>query len=979
MAFRRPHPNRISHGSSSDRELELEQVNQALRDELSNEVSINKSNEKYIKDLERKYTRCENEIQSLNKELEQLENASNEEKSELRSEISSLKRSLYQAKKEVRDKISYIDNIEKQLQESEERIQNLRHRFKVISSRRSSPSLYNSEEEDIDMENLDLFIQIERGLTRIENHLRGAGTPLNNPINIINGIRGSLNTVRHNYQSAYQDIDGVIAQRDDSNNQIVQLQQDVNYYRQQNADLQNQTNQLIQVRDTLQNHVNRLTLERNNSQNNLALMTTAYNNERTECRRWRGIAQQFERGMQMRINNLLLEKFTLNFKLRRCQRHGRELQQKYDMRGYLWHNVTLVLEEQFKLRHAFEIIFKAFIYRLEQELQQCRGDKGLLEYNRDRLFDRYYNKFKDRKASHIKWKNRERNSQQLILNLQAQILLLQNNQPINLNMAAADRQHIYQTIQTSLAHIPSYIGQEPPDDYSVNIQNKSHSDSSDITRAEIDMIKSQLALIPTTLPQSTQPTSQRQEGQLLRPSQMEPGKKYRDPDLRLNDQEWLRMDEATDRLSALAGPSTLQSLMDTISKGVMDRITPFLPNKKKNTSNDDMDEITKGMAELSINKAIAKGIEAGVNAVIKSSKHRCSNCNRTGHNSRKCTRKKRSKSRSKKRGSVNKVAVDSGSDTNSSDNDSSDNNSDSGGSSSEVESDHSFDSSSKKRQSLESPIQRSSQKMQKKSGMIIDSQIRKIILAMFNDPEVIETIKNNINNTNLSIAKPDFINYREPAPEIPESDDEEETLNDPMEIDFVRRKEPATSLATIPCKIKRLKIPALVLDSGAEPPITSEDIVKRVNWPIDKSEKYDLSGVATVPTESIGIARNFPITFPPGFTIREDFVVVRVPKPTLIFPNPLLKKYKCAIDWGKDELKIPFNGKDHIIPVTMHKVKNKLEVNCATASQDDKPLVSDQLSQETDSDKDNNVPLEEWHAPVGFSSDSNNSTLKKNA
>ncbi|CAH1765324.1 1120_t:CDS:2, partial [Entrophospora sp. SA101] len=82
----------------------------------------------------------------------------------------------------------------------------------------------------------------------------------------------------------------------------------------------------------------------------------------------------------------------LNFKLRRCQRHGRELQ---------------------------------------QELQQYRADKGLLEYNRDRLFDRYYNKFKDRKASHIKWKNRERNSQQLILNLNQQIFALQNNPLLN--------------------------------------------------------------------------------------------------------------------------------------------------------------------------------------------------------------------------------------------------------------------------------------------------------------------------------------------------------------------------------------------------------------------------------------------------------------------------------------------------------------------------------------------------------------------
>ena len=69
---------------------------------------------------------------------------------------------------------------------------------------------------------------------------------------------------------------------------------------------------------------------------------------------------------------------------------------------------------------------------MERQLQ-CQADKGLLEYNQDRLFDRYYNKFKDRKASHIKWKNRERNSQQLILNLQAQILLLQNNIPQNHN------------------------------------------------------------------------------------------------------------------------------------------------------------------------------------------------------------------------------------------------------------------------------------------------------------------------------------------------------------------------------------------------------------------------------------------------------------------------------------------------------------------------------------------------------------------
>ncbi|CAJ0832494.1 15098_t:CDS:2 [Entrophospora sp. SA101] len=311
MAFHRPHPKRISHEPVSNRELELEQVNQALRDELSNEVSINKSNEKYINELEHKYTQCEKEIQSLNKELEWLDNALEEEKAELRSEIASLKRSLYQAKKEIRDKVSYTDIIEKQLQESEERVQNLRLRFKIISSRRSSPILYNSE-EDTDMAHIDPFINITRGLNRLENHFTG-GTPLINPVNIIQGMYGTLNTIRANYQRIDQDLDDVTNQRDARDAQIVQLQQDVNYFRQQNI--------------ALQNHVNQLTLERNNSQNDLALMTTAYYNEREERRHLWRVAKQLEKGMQMRINTLLLDKLALNFKLRRCQRHGRELQQ----------------------------------------------------------------------------------------------------------------------------------------------------------------------------------------------------------------------------------------------------------------------------------------------------------------------------------------------------------------------------------------------------------------------------------------------------------------------------------------------------------------------------------------------------------------------------------------------------------------------------------------------------------------------------
>jgi hypothetical protein len=185
---------------------------------------------------------------------------------------------------------------------------------------------------------------------------------------------------------------------------------------------------------------------------------------------------------------------------------------------------------------------------------------------------------------------------------------------------------------------------------------------------------------------------------------------------------------------------------------------------------------------------------------------------------------------------------------------------------------------------------------------------------------------------------------------------EEESLDDPMEIDFVKKKEPKTSVATVKCKIRRLKIPAMTLDSGAEPPIITENIVERVGDKIDKSEIHDLEGISTVPVESVGVVRNLPITLAPGLTIHEDFVVVRYKKPTLIFSNQLLKKYRCAVDWGTNELKIPLNGKDYIIPVTMHKIKNKLEVNCATTTSEcDDLSTPDKVSQDSQDSSEGDI------------------------
>ena len=170
------------------------------------------------------------------------------------------------------------------------------------------------------------------------------------------------------------------------------------------------------------------------------------------------------------------------------------------------------------------------------------------------------------------------------------------------------------------------------------------------------------------------------------------------------------------------------------------------------------------------------------------------------------------------------------------------------------------------------------------------------------------------------------------VPASAQDSDEEDILDGPMEINFIRKKEPATDVVTVKCKIKRLVIPAGTVDPGANFPIMSEDISKRSKLVIDTKEKHDLRGIATTPTESLGIVRNVPVNFAPGCTIYADFAVVKYPKLMLILPNTLLDKYNYDLLASKRELRLECNGKEFFIPINMHKVKNKLEVNCATTT-----------------------------------------------
>ncbi len=66
----------------------------------------------------------------------------------------------------------------------------------------------------------------------------------------------------------------------------------------------------------------------------------------------------------------------------------------------------------------------------------------------------------------------------------------------------------------------------------------------------------------------------------------------------------------------------------------------------------------------------------------------------------------------------------------------------------------------------------------------------------------------------------------------------------------------------------------------------------------------------------------------------------------LILPNTLLDKYNYDLLASKRKLRLECNGKEFFISINMHKVKNKLEVNCANITPEcDDSSTSDCISQ----------------------------------
>ncbi|GES76978.1 hypothetical protein GLOIN_2v1886689 [Rhizophagus clarus] len=739
MAFRRPHPRRIR--TCEEHKAELEEENYHLRSELQTEVDTNRRNEKQIRDLDRDYDRCVQEIQTLNGEIERLENASKEEIVELKSKISSLKSRLYQAKKDVRDKGKYISDLEKRLDESEEQAQifALQNNLPDIGMAGYAPKRFSGDKQRA----LELFRSCltDEASRWVEKKLIGK--------------KWRLNHVRCGNNLA--NMAAVVALN--------------------NANI---TAAMINAPDG--------TPPPGLPAGATGATVIPAHNVHVDkdwslaggCPVDAGTATNAPNGATNNNNQIVLPDINISQVI------------YWFKRNY----PTVVREQQ-------ELIF------------------GTLTQGSDSVRN-FYRKI-DKYASWAQISDREKRIQ-FIRGLSPENKLemkrLGLNRPLD-----DDLIEILEEIETARNNL--LLGEDIYNQPATKTKPKVPSHQN-ITTEDIDrIVNSRIQALQQSTPNQSPASSSDQEN------------------------------------------ITRADLQEAIAKSfqeTMSRATKTLDNNDYNY--DPVDDITDSMAGMTLNNATINAIKSAVKSAVKK---KCTKCGRFGHTSQ------------------------PDSDSDSSDTSSSDSS----------DSDSSSDDSSN-------------------SGGVLDVHMAKA--------------KKNASGQNDILAS---------SIDSDESNLEEESLDDPMEIDFVKKKEPKTSVATVECKIKRLKIPAMTLDSGAEPPIITENIVERTGAKIDKSKIHDLEGISTVPTESIGVVRNLPITLTPGLTIIEDFIVMRYHKPTLIFFNQLLKKYRCAVDWATNELKIPLNGKDYIIPVTMHKIKNKLEVNCATTTSEcDDLSTPDKISQD---------------------------------
>jgi chromosome segregation ATPase len=157
---------------------QLLDTNQDFRNELRDEIFINKSNEKKIHSLVKELEECYRTISFQDNSIIAHEG----EIVELKSQISDLQKQLriLQQDKKFKDEVGSIQD--NQIIELKNKVECLKARIWILIDKKIPI-------DNLDMATADLIGNINRGLNRIEDHIAGVGIPIQNPTNVLDGIR----------------------------------------------------------------------------------------------------------------------------------------------------------------------------------------------------------------------------------------------------------------------------------------------------------------------------------------------------------------------------------------------------------------------------------------------------------------------------------------------------------------------------------------------------------------------------------------------------------------------------------------------------------------------------------------------------------------------------------------------------------------------------------------------------------------------
>lgn len=151
-------------------------------------------------------------------------------------------------------------------------------------------------------------------------------------------------------------------------------------------------------------------------------------------------------------------------------------------------------------------------------------------------------------------------------------------------------------------------------------------------------------------------------------------------------------------------------------------------------------------------------------------------------------------------------------------------------------------------------------------------------------------------------------------------------------IGIVNRKS-ASDVVTIKTKVvapeseKSLVIPTTIFDTGSDSSLISNNIVKRLNLDVDRSNAPDLSGVATK-SDTIGTVYGLGILVYDGENskkIEDDFMVVKSDKDFLLLGVPWIDRANVILDFQNRQLTIPLSLRKKItILISLHKRKTNV-------------------------------------------------------